>query len=145
MRPVTDLAADAGLALDATGRIAVDRTLRSTTEPTIFVAGDSAASSLRMACATAMPTGAHAAAGVLADLGSRPARPLGFRFYLQCISLGRTDGLIQLVHADDSPRPTVLTGRTAARAKEQVVRSTVRALHLAATRARFLRRTSGQR
>ncbi|ARZ69313.1 FAD-dependent oxidoreductase [Streptomyces sp. HU2014] len=145
MRPVTDLAAGAGLALDASGRIAVDHALRSTTDPAVFVAGDAAASSLRMACATAMPTGAHAAAGVLADLRSRPARPLDFRFVVQCLSLGRTDGLIQPVHADDSPRPTALTGRTAARVKEQVVRSTVRVLHLSATRARVLRRAQAGR
>jgi NADH dehydrogenase len=40
----------------------------------------------------------------------------------QCISLGRKDGLIQFVHADDSPREAVLTGRLAALYKEFVVR-----------------------
>jgi NADH:ubiquinone reductase (H+-translocating) len=35
------------------------------------------------------------------------------------------------VHADDSPRRQILTGRPAAAVKEQVVRSTVRALALA--------------
>ncbi|MFF0450643.1 hypothetical protein ACFYT4_30380 [Streptomyces sp. NPDC004609] len=47
------------------------------------------------------------------------------------MSLGRHDGLIQLVRADDSPRDRVLTGRTAARIKEQVVRSTIRVCSVA--------------
>ncbi|CAM5493402.1 NAD(P)/FAD-dependent oxidoreductase [Streptomyces abikoensis] len=136
MRPRTELAAAAGLELDAAGRIVVDRTLRSATDPAVYAAGDAAGTSLRMACATAMPTGAHAAASVLADLGSRPAQPLAFRYVMQCISLGRTDGLIQPVHGDDSPRSSVLTGRPAAFVKEQVVRSTVRSLRVAASLAR---------
>ncbi|WP_058047821.1 NAD(P)/FAD-dependent oxidoreductase [Streptomyces roseifaciens] len=136
LRPLTGLAGAAGLELDAVGRIVVDRTLRSATDPAVYVAGDAAATSLRMACATAMPTGAHAAASVLADLESRPARPLRFRYVMQCISLGRNDGLIQPVHRDDSPFRSVVTGRPAAFVKEQVVRSTVRILRVAASRAR---------
>ncbi|MFH8790952.1 NAD(P)/FAD-dependent oxidoreductase [Streptomyces roseoverticillatus] len=136
LRPRTELAAAAGLELDAAGRIVVDRTLRSATDPAVYAAGDAAATSLRMACATAMPTGAHAAASVLADIGSRPVRPLAFRYVMQCISLGRSDGLIQPVHGDDSPRGSVLTGRSAAFVKEQVVRSTVRSLRVAGSLAR---------
>ena len=45
-----------------------------------------------------------------------------FRYVIQCISLGRRDGLIQFVHADDTPHETVVTGRAAARVKELVVR-----------------------
>ncbi|PSJ24358.1 pyridine nucleotide-disulfide oxidoreductase [Streptosporangium nondiastaticum] len=136
LRPRTELAAAAGLELDAAGRIVVDRTLRSATDPAVYAAGDAAATSLRMACATAMPTGAHAAASVLADIGSRPAQPLAFRYVMQCISLGRHDGLVQPVHGDDSPRGSVLTGRPAAFVKEQVVRSTVRSLRVVASMAR---------
>ncbi|MEV4928092.1 NAD(P)/FAD-dependent oxidoreductase [Streptomyces roseoverticillatus] len=136
LRPRTELAAAAGLELDAAGRIVVDRTLRSASDPAVYAAGDAAATSLRMACATAMPTGAHAAASVLAGIGSRPTRPLAFRYVMQCISLGRDDGLIQPVHGDDSPRGSVLTGRPAAFVKEQVVRSTVRSLRVAASLAR---------
>ncbi|RLU76982.1 pyridine nucleotide-disulfide oxidoreductase [Streptomyces griseocarneus] len=136
MRPVTGLAARAGLELDATGRIAVDPTLRTVTDPAVYAIGDAAGTSLRMACATAMPTGRHAAANVLADLRSQQARPLDFRYVVQCISLGRRDGLIQPVRADDSPRSWVLTGRSAAYVKEQIVRSTVRMLGSAAAKAR---------
>ncbi|MCC3771432.1 NAD(P)/FAD-dependent oxidoreductase [Streptomyces sp. UNOC14_S4] len=136
MRPVTGLAARAGLELDASGRIAVDPTLRTVTDPAVYAIGDAAGTYLRMACATAMPTGSRAAANVLADLRSRQARPLDFRYVVQCISLGRRDGLIQPVRADDSPRSWVLTGRSAAYVKEQIVRSTVRFLGSAAAKAR---------
>jgi NADH dehydrogenase len=40
--------------------------------------------------------------------------------------------LLQLVKADDSPKPMIVTGRLAAFVKEQVVRTTVRSLRLAA-------------
>jgi NADH dehydrogenase len=132
----TELAAAAGLAMTG-DRIAVGPALRSLSHPGIYAAGDAAASAspaagrLRMACATALPTGAHAARAVLADLRGEEAPPLRFRFHIQCISLGRRDGLVQRVHADDSPRRQVLTGRPAAGVKEQIVRSTLGALRLA--------------
>jgi len=50
-----------------------------------------------------------------------------FRYYIQCISLGRRDGLIQLVDAHDRPHATVITGTAGARIKEQVVRGALRA------------------
>ncbi|HEY5354947.1 MAG TPA: hypothetical protein VIK57_21085 [Streptosporangiaceae bacterium] len=97
----TGLAEAAGLAMSG-GRIAVGPALRSVSHPGIYAAGDAAAAAspavgqLRMACATALPTGMHAARSVLADLrGAEPA-PLRFRFRVQCVSLGRHDGLIQL-------------------------------------------------
>ncbi|MDH2393422.1 FAD-dependent oxidoreductase [Streptomyces sp. HNM0663] len=142
MVPNTALAAAAGLALDpeGSGRIAVDASLRSLTHPEVYAAGDAAASHapapgrLRMACATALPTGSHAASSILAEARGHTPKPLSFGFTIQCVSLGRHDGLIQFVRPDDSPRDRMLTGRTAARAKEQVVRSTVRFLRLAARR-----------
>ena len=59
------------------------------------------------------------------------------------ISLGRRDGLVRLVHADDSPRPQIITGRGAAVAREQVVRSTIRALRLAARHPGAVRHLPG--
>lgn len=44
-----------------------------------------------------------------------------FRYFNQCISLGRRDGLIQFVRADDSPKELVLTGRLAAKYKASIV------------------------
>ncbi|MGH3765006.1 MAG: NAD(P)/FAD-dependent oxidoreductase [Pseudonocardiaceae bacterium] len=125
---VPALAAQSGLSVDGHGRILVDQTLRSRSHPEIYAVGDSATAhraggqELRMACGTALPTGQCAADAIAARLTGREPRPLKFRYVIQCISLGRRDGLIQFVHADDSPHEMVLTGRSAARFKELVVR-----------------------
>ncbi|MFE7129642.1 NAD(P)/FAD-dependent oxidoreductase [Streptomyces sp. NPDC057638] len=138
MAPSTELAAGAGLALDpGTGRIAVDATLRSLSHPDIHAVGDAAAAhsprggTLRMGCATALPTGSHAASVLIAESRGRQPEPLRFGYVIQCVSLGRHDGVIQFVHPDDSPRDRVLTGRRAAFVKERVVRFTVHSLGLA--------------
>lgn len=125
---VADIARHAGLAVDGQGRILVDDTLRSRSHPEIYAVGDSAAAyraggqQLRMSCATGMPTGQCAAAAITARLAGRDPEPFAFRYFIQCISLGRRDGLIQFVHPDDSAHNAVLTGRTAAWCKELVVR-----------------------
>lgn len=113
MTPASELAVSCGIAVDPVGRIQVADTLQTLAQPEIVVAGDAAAG-LRMSCAAALPTGAHAADAL--------------------ISLGRRDGLIQVVHADDSPRGAILAGGAAALAKERVVRSTMWALRTAARR-----------
>jgi hypothetical protein len=59
-------------------------------------------------------------------------KPLSFRYDAHVISLGRRNGLVQFVGADDKPKDLIVTGRRAALLKEQVVRSTVRSLRLAA-------------
>ncbi|MEV4744686.1 FAD-dependent oxidoreductase [Streptomyces sp. NPDC049555] len=138
MRPVTGLAARSGLALDAAGRIAIDGTARSVTDPAVYAAGDAAGTGIRMACAVSLPMGLYVAASVRADLEDRRSqlRPFHYGFVGQCISLGRRDGLLQMVRSDDSPRSAVLTGRPAAFVKERVVRGTVFALRAAAAGAR---------
>lgn len=123
---VGDLAARSGLAVDARGRIVVDATLRSSSHPDVVAVGDAAAAVarsgdvVRMACATAMPAAQHAARTVAAVLAGREPRPWRFRYALRCVSLGRRDGLVQLVHGDDRPRGAVLTGHLAARVKEAI-------------------------
>lgn len=130
---VPDLARRSGIAVDGMGRVCTDTTLRSISHPDVYAAGDCAVvagpgdRSLRMACATALPGGKQVADAIAARLrGARP-RPLRFRYFGQAMSLGRRDGIIQSLHADDSPARFVLTGRTAAWAKEQVVRGAARA------------------
>ncbi|NKY46655.1 NAD(P)/FAD-dependent oxidoreductase [Nocardia cerradoensis] len=123
----SDLAARAGLAVDARGRVLVDATLR-TSDPHVYAAGDCAAIAgpggreLRMACATALPTGSHAARAALARMRGAEPDELRFRYLLQCISLGRRDAVVQFVRADDAPTPRALTGRPAAVVKEMIVR-----------------------
>jgi NADH dehydrogenase FAD-containing subunit len=70
-----------------------------------------------MACATALPMGAHAADNILRD--AQPS-PFKFGYLAQCISLGRHDALLQFVHADDRPRRLFLSGRLAAFVKEMI-------------------------
>ncbi|GHJ34837.1 NAD(P)/FAD-dependent oxidoreductase [Streptomyces sp. TS71-3] len=136
MVPNAELAAQAGLTLHPSGRIAVDEALRSVSHPEVYVPGDAGAAhsatagAMRMGCAAALPTGVSAARSIIAELRGGAPRPLRFSYRIQCISLGRTDGLVQFVRADDSPRERALTGWLAARTKEQVVRTTVRFLRL---------------
>ncbi|MFP3988714.1 FAD-dependent oxidoreductase [Streptomyces sp. E11-3] len=139
MVPNTELAARSGLALHpSNGRIEVDAFLRSASHPEVYVAGDAAAAhapgagALRMACATALPTGAQAAAALRASLDGTEPRPFRFGYQIQCVSLGRRNGLVQTVRSDDSPRELILKGRVAAYTKEQIVRYTVRLLQKAA-------------
>jgi NADH:ubiquinone reductase (H+-translocating) len=134
----SELARSAGIALTGAGRIEVDPMLRSVSHPDVYAVGDAAAACteragvLRMACATALPVGSRAGRNVVAELRGAEPEPLDFRYHAQCLSLGRRDGLVQFVEADDSPKSTIVTGRLAAFIKEQVVRSTVRLLRLAA-------------
>lgn len=120
---VPDLAARSGLKVDERGRALVDEHLRSVTDPRIVVAGDCAAvPGSRMSCQTAEPQGAHAAETVVRMIKDKPLRPYKVEYLASCISLGRRDGVIQLVHKDDSPRKQYFGGRPAAMSKEGIVR-----------------------
>ena len=122
------VARQAGFAVDDSGRMLVDATLRSVSHPEVYGVGDAAAvrrqtgEQLRMACATALPSAHYATRAVADRFAGREPKPLRFRYFTQCISLGRRDGLIQFVHQDDSPKESILTGRIAARYKETTVR-----------------------
>lgn len=122
------IAARCGLAVDERGCILTRDTLQALGRPEIFVAGDLAAvksptgAPYRMACATALPMGAHAANNAAALLRGEPPKPFGLGYLLQCLSLGRRDGLIQFTDRADRPVERVLTGRLAALVKERVVR-----------------------
>jgi NADH:quinone reductase (non-electrogenic) len=128
---VPELARQAGFAVDDHGRMIVDETLRSVSHPEVYAVGDAAAArrrdgqELRMACATALPAAAQAVGALTARLAGREPKPLRFRYFSQCISLGRRDALVQFVRADDSAVEAVLTGRLAALYKESIVRGTV--------------------
>lgn len=126
---VAALAREAELPVDGTGRLLVDEMLRVVGHEEIYAVGDAAATGLRMACATAMPSGAYVADALAAHLTGRPALgPFRFGYLLRCISLGRKDGLVQFVHSDDRPRERIIGGRLAAWIKELICRSTVQSL-----------------
>lgn len=120
------IAAATGLAVGGDGRIVVDATMRSVSHPHVYAVGDAALAGgpggvpLRMSCASGIPTAWQAADAIAARLtgGAVPANTI--RYYSRCISLGRRDGIIQMVSADDRALPSALTGRAAARVKEMV-------------------------
>ncbi|GAA1908637.1 FAD-dependent oxidoreductase [Streptomyces durmitorensis] len=109
-----------------TGQIVVDRTMRSVSHPDVYAVGDAAMAMgpgdkpLRMSCATGTPMAWQAADAIAARLtgGKIPKTPM--RYFNQCISLGRKDGLIQYVTADDRAVRSALTGRLAAVYKELI-------------------------
>lgn len=131
---VPTLAAEAGLAVDEHGRARVDYALRSVSHPDVFVAGDAASimmpgvGELRMAVATAMPAGAHAAEAIEAIHRGQEPQPFQFRYVGQAISLGRKNGVFQMTRGDDSPRGPVITGRLAAYGKDVINRYTLAGL-----------------
>jgi NADH dehydrogenase FAD-containing subunit len=123
---VHPIAQASALQVDGTGRIVVDDTMRSVSHPDVYAVGDAAlvagpgGKPLRMSCASGIPTAWQAADAIAARLtgGKLPEVPL--RYFNQCISLGRKQGLIQYVTADDRAVRHALTGRLAATYKELV-------------------------
>jgi len=126
-----DLARASGLTIDEHSRLRVDDTLRCLGAPTIVGAGDAivtpadVGAHLRMSCAAALPLGGHAAETVLHLFRGEEPDAISVGFALQCLSLGRKRGYIQLVRTDDRPRAGRLTGRTAALVKERICRMVV--------------------
>lgn len=115
---VPAIAREAGLAVAADGRARVGRDLCSISHPDVYVVGDAAAVSgpwgeqLAMGCRSGGFTGPKAADAVVARLTGRTADPFRFRFH-ECVSLGRKHGLVQFLHADETPTNRILTGRKA--------------------------------
>ncbi|MEU4265184.1 NAD(P)/FAD-dependent oxidoreductase [Streptomyces argenteolus] len=114
------------LEVTGTGQIVVDGTMRSVSHPEVYAIGDAAMAvgpgdkPLRMSCASGGFTAWQAADAVAARLtgGKLPNVPI--RYFNQCISLGRKEGVIQYVTADDRAVRAALTGRLAAVYKELV-------------------------
>ncbi|MFD8415050.1 NAD(P)/FAD-dependent oxidoreductase [Streptomyces sp. NPDC059650] len=114
------------LEVTGTGRIVVDSTMRSVSHPDVYAVGDAALAMgpgdkpLRMSCASGTPAAWQAADAIAARLtgGKLPNVPI--RYFNQCISLGRKEGLIQYVTADDRTVSAALTGRLAALYKELI-------------------------
>ncbi|MFJ9625299.1 NAD(P)/FAD-dependent oxidoreductase [Streptomyces sp. NPDC101181] len=120
------LATASALRTTATGQIPVDATLRTLSHPDVYAIGDAALASgpggtpLRMSCASGVPSAWQAADAIAARLTGTKLPNIPIRYVNQCVSLGRKDGLIQYVTADDRSRDTALTGRLAALYKELV-------------------------
>ncbi|MGP3987336.1 NAD(P)/FAD-dependent oxidoreductase [Streptomyces sp. 3N207] len=123
---VHQIAKATALEVTGTGQIVVDGTMCSVSHPDVYAIGDAAMvmgpgdKPLRMSCASGIPIAWQAADSIAARLtgGKLPNAPL--RYFNQCISLGRREGLIQYVTADDRAVRAALTGRIAALYKELV-------------------------
>ncbi|MEV6211714.1 FAD-dependent oxidoreductase [Kitasatospora sp. NPDC051914] len=108
------------------GQIVVDRTMRSVSHPDVYAVGDAAMAigpngkPLRMSCASGVPMAWQAADAVAARLAGTKVPRVPIRYFQQCISLGRKEGLIQFVTADDRAVDRALTGRVAALYKELI-------------------------
>ncbi|MFF5637082.1 NAD(P)/FAD-dependent oxidoreductase [Streptomyces sp. NPDC012825] len=125
---VAPIAAAAGLEVADDGRILVDRTMRSVSHPNVYAVGDSARAMgdnclpLPMSCASAGCTGRQAAASIVACLTGREVEHTGLEYIGNHISLGRRDGILQIVDHEARAKPKYLGGRKAARIKAAVLR-----------------------
>ncbi len=131
------LAQTAGLPVNVRGQVIVEATLHAREYPDVYVVGDAADLSqaintpIRMACATGMPMGAFAGGHLAATILGK-ATPDAFRFgyVVQCISLGRKEGLVQRVDSNDRARERILTGKPAVWLKEMICRFTASTLSI---------------
>jgi NADH:quinone reductase (non-electrogenic) len=118
------IAAATALEVADTGQVVVDGTMRSVSHPDVYAVGDAGIAEgaggepLRMACGSGIPMAWQAADAIAARLTGRKIPERTIRYYAQCISLGRRDGIIQFVTSDDQATSSVVMGRPAARIKE---------------------------
>ncbi|MDQ1011233.1 NADH dehydrogenase [Streptomyces sp. V4I23] len=108
------------------GQIVVDSTMRSVSHPDVYAVGDAAMAigpndkPLRMSCASGVPMAWQAADAIAARLAGTKVPHVSIRYFQQCVSLGRKEGLVQFVTADDRAVDRALTGRVASLYKELI-------------------------
>lgn len=117
---------DMGLVVDSLGRAYVTPELHVPGDPSIFIAGDSAAfgeagCTIRTGCATAMPMGVQAAANLCAQLENKAMRAHTFAFTAQAISLGRKEGLVYKLDPQGRLSEPMLVGRAGALVKVAII------------------------
>lgn len=125
---VDPIAAASGLEVTRDGQIVVDRTMRSVSHPDVYAAGDAVFAigangrPLPMSCASAGFTGKQAISAIMGRLTGRKMGTTKLSYTYNHISLGRSDGIIQLVDKAERARPRSLKGRSAARLKGGILR-----------------------
>jgi len=115
------LAAQAGLQVTRTGQVVVDDALRSASHPFVLAAGDGAAvprAASPYGAYAAAATGATAGANAGLDVTGQAVKQLNMGYSFLAASLGRHNAVVQLLNADGTPRPRMLTGRPASAIKE---------------------------
>lgn len=146
------LAREAGLTVDAKGRVVVDATLASVSHSSVYAVGDAAAirqawGEIHGTCQSGIPEAVHAADTIARRLRGKKPRAFRFGYFHQPVSLGRRNAVIQFTRADDSPTRWCLTGRAAVVYKQAVTSSprvTYRASRWIIIPARTLARTGGK-
>ncbi|MGW4404663.1 NAD(P)/FAD-dependent oxidoreductase [Nonomuraea sp. NPDC004702] len=124
---VSPIAAAAGLEVTGNGQIIVDDTMRSVSHPNVYAAGDSAHATgdngrpLPMSCASAGSTGRRATDAIVARLTGRDIAKSKLHYPGNHISLGRRDGILQLVDDEAQAKPKYVGGRKAARIKSGIL------------------------
>ncbi|MFD5322571.1 NAD(P)/FAD-dependent oxidoreductase [Streptomyces sp. NPDC127092] len=125
---VDPIAAAGGLEVTDDGRIVVDGSMRSVSHPDVYAAGDAAYAigdnglPLPMSCASAGYTGMRATDAILRHLTGRKTGHTSLTYHGNHISLGRRDGILQMVDGEGIAKPTFLGGRKAARIKAGILR-----------------------
>ncbi|MFE6281033.1 NAD(P)/FAD-dependent oxidoreductase [Streptomyces sp. NPDC057877] len=125
---VGPIAAASGLKVAGNGRIVVDRTMRSVSHPNVYAVGDSAHAigdnglPLPMSCASAGYTGRQAIDAFIGRLTGGKVPHTRLAYLGNHISLGRRDGILQLVDAQARAKPSYMGGRKAARIKSSIIR-----------------------
>ncbi|MFC4373460.1 NAD(P)/FAD-dependent oxidoreductase [Nocardia halotolerans] len=124
---VHPVAAASGLAVEPNGQITVDSQMRSVSHPDVYVAGDAAfviganGLPLPMSCASAGPTSKQAIAAIIGDRTGREIKTTSLTYLGNHISLGRKDGIFQLVDGAAQAKPGALRGRAAAWVKSAII------------------------
>ncbi|MFG2973865.1 NAD(P)/FAD-dependent oxidoreductase [Streptomyces sp. NPDC048331] len=125
---VDPIAAAGGLEVTENGRIIVDRTMRSLSHPNVYAVGDSAYAigdnglPLPMSCASAGYTGMQATAAIVGRLTGRKIANTKLEYPGNHISLGRRDGILQMVDDEAQAKPKYMGGRKAARIKAGILK-----------------------
>lgn len=125
---VSPIATAAGLEVTEDGRVVVDRTMRSVSHPNVYAVGDSAYAigdngrPLPMSCASAGYTGRQAVDAIVGRLTGREIANTKLEYVGNHISLGRRDGILQMVDHEGRAKPKYMGGRKAARIKNGIVR-----------------------
>lgn len=125
---VAPIAAAAGLEVTENGRILVDRTMRSLSHPNVYAAGDSVFTigengrPLPMSCASAGYTGMQAMKAIVGSLTGSKIGHVKLDYPGNHISLGRQDGILQMVDHEAQAKPKYMGGRKAARIKAGILK-----------------------
>ncbi|MFI7231708.1 NAD(P)/FAD-dependent oxidoreductase [Nonomuraea angiospora] len=124
---VNPIAAASGLEVTENGQIVVDDTMRSVSHPNVYAAGDSAYAigdngrPLPMSCASAGSTGRQATDAIVGRLTGRKVAKSKLDYPGNHISLGRRDGILQMVDDEAQAKPKYVGGRKAARIKSGIL------------------------